>query len=96
LFVYDVTSGRFLSVGYSAFDICGIVLQDGIDGIECIDYGVVYFDHRDIQSMAYPFLSQNFPSVGAGAALDLSNEVDELLDNDELADQDVKIDWLGS
>lgn len=40
--------------------------------------------------MAYPFLSQSLPSVGRGAVLDLSNEVDELLDDDELANQEVK------
>jgi hypothetical protein len=40
--------------------------------------------------MAYPFLSQSLPSVGRGAALDLSNEVDELLDDDELANQEVR------
>jgi len=39
--------------------------------------------------MAYPFLSQPLPSIGRGAALDLSNEVDELLDDDELANQEV-------
>jgi hypothetical protein len=52
--------------------------------------------------MAYPFLSQSLPSVGRGAALDLTNEVDELLDDDELANQEVRcgaglwahlIDW---
>jgi hypothetical protein len=40
--------------------------------------------------MAYPFLSQSLPSVGRGAALDLTNEVDELLDDDELANQEVR------
>jgi hypothetical protein len=40
--------------------------------------------------MAYPFLSQAFAGPVSGpSAIDLSNEVDDLLDDDELANQEV-------
>jgi hypothetical protein len=42
--------------------------------------------------MAYPFLSQAFAGPVSGpSAIDLSNEVDDLLDDDELANQEASL-----